>query len=399
MSTPLKETEHRHMAVQSQSTRRGRSAVALAAVAAVTTFAAPVAAEAATVGGTVVAKDAARGTLVVAGAKGKVQTLRATRLGKIRVGHRVSATATVQADGTFAAKRVKRAAGVRKRARIRATIVQRAGSRTIVSAGSSTFALRSGARARAASVAPGVGDVIVADVRLNQNGVSGASIRKVAEAGTVEVEGIFLGAADGVLRLAVEKRGEVAIKLAEGQQVTAQPGDEVEAIVSIEADDTFTLIALKSDDDDDRNNDERGIEYDSEDREIEIDGVISALAADSVTVSAGPDASVTCAVPAGTSLDGFAVSDVVEMECREITDGVFELRELESDKHEVEVEGRDDDESDDDDDDQPRPIVTPAGESGQAGQSDDRRRASDDDDDDEDDSRRGRGRADDEDDD
>lgn len=97
---------------------------------------------------------------------------------------------------------------------------------------------------------------------------------------------------------------------------------------------------------------EHGIDSDAENSEVEIEGLISELTATSVTVSAGPSASVACSVPAGVSVAGFAVGDEVE-----IVQGSFELRELESDEHEVEFDpadhddNRDDDHAQDDEDD------------------------------------------------
>lgn len=332
---------------------RGRLGV-IAAATVVAGFAIPGGAEAATVKGTVVAKDAKRGTIAAATKTGAIRTLRTAGASRVRIGRRLTADVTRRADGTYTVKSVKWARGAAKRARVRGTVVKRSANRYVLSAGGSTFAVakrRSGRAVASAARTAKAGDVVVADVRLNADGAVCDDVKAVGEAGMVEIEGIFLDVVDGVMRLGVERKGLVEVKVPEGVAVSAKPGDEVEAIVSIADDGTFTLVALRaegddSDDDegDDDGDDEHGLEFDSEDGEVEIDGKISELTATSITVTAGADASVTCIVPEGVTLTGFAVGDVVEMDCRANEDGTFTLREIESDTHEVEV----DDDKDDD---------------------------------------------------
>lgn len=317
----------------------GLVAVAVAAV----VVALPATAGAATVKGTVVAKDVKRGTLATAARGGAVTTLRTRAVRRYRVGQRVVASAAARADGTYAASRI-RSVGRAKRARVSGAVVQAARGGYLVSAGSSTFAISRRTRAAAAAVSgPRPGDVVVADVKLAGGALSGERLRQVGTTSVLELEGIFLDVIDGRLRLAVEKRGLVEVEVPAGMTVTAKAGDEVELLVSIGAEGALTLVALKGEDD----ADDHGIDFDAEDGEVEIEGLISELSATSLTVSAGPTASVSCVVPAGVSLVGFAVGDEVEMECK-LVDGSFELRELESDDHEVEFEPEDDDDEDDD---------------------------------------------------
>jgi hypothetical protein len=312
-----------------------RGAVALAATLAAA-VAVPGVAEAEQVKGTVVAKDAQRGTLVTAAPSGAVTTLRTKGIRRYRIGQRVAAPATAQPDGTFAATgTVKRRAGVARSARVRATVVKRAGGRYVLSAGSSTFAIAHRGRAgtAAATRGPRAGDVIVAAVRLTAGRATGTQVKTVGQAAMLEVEGILLGADGGVLRIAVEKRGEVAVTVPAGHEIALAAGDEVEAIVSVEDDGTFTLVALDGDGDE---QDDHGLDLDED--SVEVEGVVTALSEASLTVAAGTAASVTCAVPAGTSLAGFSVGDDVEAECRLLDDGGFELVRLESADHEIEVE-------------------------------------------------------------
>jgi hypothetical protein len=318
--------------------RRGALAVAATLTAA---LAAPGVADAAKVKATVVAKDAARGTIVTATRSGDVKTLRTAQVKRYKVGQRIVASATARPDGTFATTgKVKRLGGKARTARVRATVVQRASGRYLLSAGSSTFAIGKRRAAGAAAAAPQAGDIVDARLQLSGGQATPRQLRTVGRAGMLEIEGIFLEAADGTLEIAVEHRGRVVVSVPEGTTVSAAAGDEVEAIVSVQEDGSFALVALKTDDDDD----EDGIDFDAEDGVVEIEGRIAELSATALTVAAG-DATVTCRVPDGTSLDGFATGDEVELTCRLTEDGAFTLVALESDEHEVEIE---DDESGDD---------------------------------------------------
>jgi hypothetical protein len=329
------------MTAAPQYVRSRRNALAVAATL-TAALAAPGVAGAATVKVTVVAKDAARGTLVTATRGGDVKTLRTAKVKRYRVGQRIVADATVRPDGTFATTgKVKRLRGSARTARVRATVVQRASGRYLLSAGSSTFAIgkrRAAAAAAAAAAAPQAGDIVDAKLQLGGGQASPRQLRTVGRAGMLEIEGIFLEAADGTIEIAVERRGRVVVAVPEGTTVSPTAGDEVEAIVSVREDGSFALVALASDDDD------HGLDFDAEDGVVEIEGRIAELSETALTVAAG-DATVTCGVPAGTLLDDFAVGDDVEMTCRLADDGAFTLVALESDEHEVEI---DDDESEDD---------------------------------------------------
>jgi hypothetical protein len=81
-----------------------------------------------------------------------------------------------------------------------------------------------------------------------------------------------------------------------------------------------------------------------DDDEVETKGRITSLAPLTVQSATRP---VTCAVPSGASLAGFAVGDFVEITC-DLLGGTWVLRELE---HEDVDEDDDEDEEEDDDDD------------------------------------------------
>lgn len=316
---------------------------------------APTAAKSSNWNATVIAKDTDRGRLVTAGRGGDVRTVHASKRAAnvARLGQRVKVRGQRQADGTYQAERLRRN-GKAKRTRIRGAVVERSSGRYLVSAGGSVFSIRakSSRKARAASSdGVGAGDLVVADVELTGDGLVERRVRDVGDVSTIEVEGLFLELGDGVLKVAVEKRGLVEIAVPADMTVQPPaPGDEVELLASIGPDGALTLVAFDADDDD-------GIDFDAEDGEAEIEGVIADLTAEAVTVQSG-GGTLTCAIPAGVTLTGFAVGDAVEMECL-MVGGAFTLRELESetdefeheDDDEQEDENEDDDEDDDDSDD------------------------------------------------
>lgn len=314
----------------------------------------PAAASAASWSATVVAKDTDRGSVVAVSRAGQARTVRApaAKLRRVRVGSRVAVRATRRSDGTYAARslRVGRRAG---RARVRAAVVRHEPRlrRYLVSAGGSVFAIRSrGARrARAAATRIGAGDLVVADVTFRSGGIEGTHIRDVGDTALLELEGIFLDASSGTLRLAVERRGLVEVTVPDATALPAiAAGEEIELLVRLGADGGFTLVSLAPEDDE-----SGGVDYDEDDGELEVEGLITALSESEIAVAPGQGAPpVTCAVPAGVSLAGFAVGDAVEMECRASGDG-FVLEELESETHELEMEqGDDEDEHDDEEEDE-----------------------------------------------
>lgn len=330
--------------------RRAAARMLVAAAATSLLAAVPASAEASRWRGTVVAKDAQRGTFATATRRGTVRTLRASprRLDRVRIGRRVAVRARRLADGTYAARRVRTGRRAR-RARVRATVVEHDHRlrRYLVSAGGSVFAIRAAARSRARAAHGGArpGDVVLVDVAIRSGHLDGRRIAEIGHVSMLELEGIFLALADGTLRVAVERRGlvEVAVPGELGVPAPA-PGDQVELIVTVGDDGAFTLVALRREDEED----DVEVELDDEDGELEVEGLVTELSETSVAVQAAGAASpVACAVPAGTPLGGFAVGDSVEMDCR-LLDGELVLEEIELSDEPDEV---DDDEDDEDEDD------------------------------------------------
>jgi hypothetical protein len=289
--------------------------------------------------GVAVAKDVARHSVVVASKGGVVRTVRAPgRAGSVRLGHRLTFSARRLSDGTFRATSL-RAAGRTRHAVIRGVVVrnQRRLHRLLISAGGSVFAMRAPPRGFASDRGPRTGDRVEAHVSISRNGLAAGSLQELGHTDGLELEGIFLGIADGKLRLAVVHRGEVFVTIADGFQMPAfKPGDEIELIVSVDSAGAFTLVSVQGDDEND--DDHEGIDEDH--GRVEVKGQITDLQKDSISVRSGDAAPVMCAVPAGTDLSAFKVGDKVEMKCL-LVDGKLTLARLKSE----------DDEDDDDNDD------------------------------------------------
>lgn len=289
----------------------------------------PAAAEAAAPwSGVVVTTDAHRGTAVTASAGGLVRTVR-LQLGapRLRAGFRVTVSALPLADGTFALRGV-RVTGRATRARVRGVVVgyQRTSARTLLSAGGSVFAFRSGSdRTTAAVSEPKPGDRIVADVTIKDGGsLVAAGVSTVGHAGVVELEGIFTKLDGAKLELAAVERGLVSVTVPAGVTLPAlKPGDEITVIAEIGADGSFTLVSLDA-----KDGDGKGADLTGDGGEVEAQGTITSLAP--LTVAPEEGSAVSCAVPAGVSLDGFAVGDSVELKC-EVTPAGLVLATLESD--------------------------------------------------------------------
>jgi hypothetical protein len=290
--------------------------------------------------GVVVAKDANRGTVVTASAGGAVRTLRSAQTFKL--GQRLDVRGAALADGTFKAVAVK-ATGRAKTAKVRAVVVrwQRAQRRLLVSAGGSTFALsRQATRTltSAAEHAPRPGDQIAATVTLTAATPQATSVSTIGRIGVLEVEGILTKIDSGSIELVVARTGFVTLALPAGFALPAGLAqfDAVRVHVAVGSDGKLTLLSIDAD----RNNRDDNRADDDEDDEVEGTGKITALSDTSITVTPGSSSPVTCAL--SKPLTGFAVGDLVEVECASGTAGALKLVEI---KH----EDNDDDEDDDHD--------------------------------------------------
>ena len=289
--------------------------------------------------GVVVAKDVKRGTVVTASAGGVVRTARSANAHAFRIGQRLDVRATALGDGTFKAATVK-ANGRARAAKVKAVVVrwQKAQKRLLVSAGGSTFALsRTATRTLASSSehAPRPGDQIMATVSLTTATPLATSVSTLGRLGVLEVEGILTKIEAASIELVVAKAGFVTLAVPAGFVFPAGLAqfDAVKAHVAVGTDGKLTLLSIRSDDDNDR------VDEDEDEDEIEVTGTITALSDTSITVAPRSSSPLTCAL--SKPLTGFAVGDIVEIECTPGTAGVLRLEEIRQ-------EDNDDEDEDDD---------------------------------------------------
>lgn len=283
----------------------------------------PAAANAAGFQGVVIAKNAKRKALVTASANGIVRTVRASNsFRKVGLGALVSVRARRLPDGTFAASATKQLRRV-KAARVRATVVKRAGKQLYLSAGGSVFVfgLRKGA---GAELHPG--DRVNASAKFGKAQPFCDAVKPVGHDDELELEGIYLSTEDGVLSLAVHGRGLVKVVVPDEFALPElKPGDEISLHATVEDDGTFTLVSLDNEDSGDDGGD-GGV--DMGDRLFTVTGTLASLSAASVGVEVDGHAEpVRCSVPSAVKLSGYTVGDAVVMSCR-YDDGRFVLVKL-----------------------------------------------------------------------
>jgi hypothetical protein len=297
----------------------------------------PAAANAGAFHGVVIAKNGKRKAIVTAAANGTVRTVRAPgSFRKIGLGALVGVRAAKLPDGTFAATSVKQLRRA-NRARLRATVVKRAGRKLYLSAGNSVFALglRKGAGAR---LRPG--DRVSASASFGRAQLFCDDVKPIGHDGQLELEGIYLSTEDGVLSLAVHGRGLVKVAVPDGFELPGlSPGDEVALVVTVEPDGGFSLVSLDNEDAHDASDTGGGDGVDMGDNWFTVTGMLSSLSSGSVGVDVErhPDP-VRCSVPPGTELSGFAVGQLVEMSCK-FVDGNFVLVKLRSKTAELPGDG------------------------------------------------------------
>ena len=285
----------------------------------------PAAANAGAFQGVVIAKNAKRKAIVTASTNGTVRTVRAPKaIRKIRIGALVAVRARQLPDGTFAAVEMKQIRRV-KHARIRGTVVKRAGRKLYLSAGKSVFVfgLRSGAGAKLRA-----GDRVTASASFGKAQLFCEDVKPIGHDDELELEGIYLSTEEGVLSLAVHGRGLVKVTVpVDFDLPELAAGDEVSLRAAVEPDGTFTLVSLDNEDaSDDGTGDDDGV--DMGDNYFTVTGEIASLSPTtvSVTVERHPEP-VRCAVLPSVHLSGFAAGQPVEMSCK-FTDGRFVLVKL-----------------------------------------------------------------------
>src|SRR5436305_1165599 len=193
-----------------------------------------------------IAKSAKRKAIVTASANGTVRTVRAPKaIRKIGLGALVAVRARRLPDGTFAAVGTKQIRRV-KHARVRGTVVRRAGRKLYLSAGRSVFVfgLRRGAGAKLRA-----GDRVTASASFGKAQLFCEDVKPIGHDDELELEGIYLSTEEGVLSLAVHGRGLVKVTVLDDFDLPElAPGDEISLHAAVESDGTFTLVSLDNQD-------------------------------------------------------------------------------------------------------------------------------------------------------
>ncbi len=219
-----------------------------AVVAAVVAFSVPATAHAAHVSGAVIAKDKARGTFVLAGRTGAATTVRAPRAHP-RLGDRLVVDGPRLAGGMVRARSL-RVVGHAHHATLHAVVVRELTRQTLVSAGGSVISIwHRGSKARSLSMVGNhrrgltTGTVASFGLSISNSGVTQTTTTTLGVVSNVRIEGHVVT----VSPLVVSVEG-LPITITVPGGVTLPPGlqtgDEIGLMVSVGANNTFTLVSI-----------------------------------------------------------------------------------------------------------------------------------------------------------
>ncbi len=262
--------------------------------------------------GVVVAREGARGTLVVAQSGGVVRTLRTTAAR--RVGSRVVAKATRLADGTFAAVKVS-GKHVARKARVRAVVIRSVGGRIMLSAGGSVFSIGAGRHTAAvgasSDLTPGTAVDTTVSIDPSSGSVEQETLKQVGQTGLVSLEGTISSLSATMLVLDVEEGATttVAIPSSLALPSTIAVGDHVEVLVQVAAG-AFTLVTIQDDhaaqhgDGTDMSSStvQHGHGSEHNGGKVEAEGTVTAVGSGSLTIQGEHASAITFVVPAGFTL-------------------------------------------------------------------------------------------------
>ena len=305
----------------------------------------PALAQAGTVRGTVVAKQAKRHVLVVASRHRDVESARVStrQLRDTRLGARLVLTGKRLADGSLHVSHMRRL-GQAKRAALSAVVIKARPRRLLLAGGGSAFSIRlsHGARvlASAASVHPG--QKVDAEVEFSDGQTVGHDVQGNGDAAVIDFSGVvtaidassFTVSSDGISTVVQLPAGAILPPI-------VQVGSEVEVVASISGS-TLTLTTIKLDDESSQENGGSNVD---DQGQVEAEGFVTALDSGSITIQPGDNASpVTFAIPTGFAVpSGLIVGSVVEargdMENSVLTLTRIELKDANGDQAELEAEG------------------------------------------------------------
>jgi hypothetical protein len=270
--------------------------IALLAVASFLLAVAPATAATKAIRGTVVAKHARSGTIVLAGPKGLAVTVRVAPR-RVRLGDRVSVAGTRLRNGTIRASRLQVLSHVRA-ARIRGAVVRRLAGRLRVASGHSVLTIRTSHRALASEGHDlRVGRMGEFEIEIEHGELFEDGFKPISASGTVEIEGVLVS----VSPLVVSLEGlPIEITVPSGVTLPAlTPGQEVELTMQTGAGNTFTLVSIDE-------------EADNVVEEVEAKGAVVSSTTTQITIDAG-GAMLTFAAPSGVTLPILATGTQVEV--------------------------------------------------------------------------------------
>jgi hypothetical protein len=286
---------------------------ALLAVAAFLLLAGSATAAPKAVKGVVVAKHVRKGTVVLAGAKGLGVTVRVAPR-RVQLGDRVSVVGKRLRDGTIRALGLHVLSHVQK-TRIRAVVVKRLAHGFRVASGHSVLTIHTHRRALS-SHHDGMEAGTIGEFRVEfeHGGLVDDGFTPAPASGTVQIEGVLVS----VSPLVVSLEGlPIEITVPSGMTLPPlTPGQEVELTVQTGANNTFTLVSISANDNEDQDG-----------NEVEAKGTVTNSTASQITIDTEDGAMLTFAAPAGVTLPVLAGGTSVE--ARGVTiNGVLTLTRL-----------------------------------------------------------------------
>jgi hypothetical protein len=306
---------------------------------------APALAQAGTVKGTVVARQAHRDVLVVVLRHGDVMSARVSRrqLQRTRLGARLVIFGKRLADGSLHVTRMRQL-GEARRADVQAVVLKSKARRLLVAGGGATFSIRLKPATRLLASTAGVrpGEKINADVGFSDGSDIGETVQATGQTPLIDFSGV-VSAIDATSFTVSDDGISTVIQLPAGVTLPplVQVGSEVEVVASISGS-TLTLTTIKLDGDSAGN--DGGSSVDDQ-NQVRAEGFVTALDSGSITVQPGDNASpATFTIPTGFTLpSGLVAGSTVEAR-GEMLNGVLTLTRIElnnenGDQAELEAEG------------------------------------------------------------
>lgn len=205
--------------------------------------------------GTVIARNFARHTLVIARA-GVAHTLRfgsPRPVASARLGSTLVATVTPLADGTDKASSI-RVIGHARRVRVKATVVASSRAHLVLSAAGSVFSVGAlgrpapSRRAHLATRAPAPGEVVDATLAVSTTSVQPASVQPVGQASLIDLQGVLseITSASIVVNATAGAITTISLPASLSLPPTIAVGDQVE-VVAAYGGATFSLVTIVDD--------------------------------------------------------------------------------------------------------------------------------------------------------